>query len=166
MWRFTAVLALVFAAALIALRWPVTASGDAPSTPVATTGPKTLGVSSCAAAACHHANGERGSKGSEYSTWIAVDPHAKAYRTLFKPESKAMHAALARGYPEMAAEKGAHDSPLCLRCHAMGDNVPRSFKCTSATATTMLIAITIAAARVQTPTINSSGATTSPTYTP
>ena len=43
-----------------------------------------------AAAACH-GGGARGSKGSEYSTWIAVDPHAKAFQTLFKPESRAMH---------------------------------------------------------------------------
>ena len=78
-----------------------------------------VGVSGCAAAACHHGNGERGTKGSEYSTWIAVDPHAKAYDALYKPESALMHEKMG------GDDKGAHRNPLCLKCHGMGDAVDR-----------------------------------------
>jgi hypothetical protein len=89
---------------------------------------KTLGVASCASMACHNGNGPKGSKGSEYSTWIAVDPHAKAYRTLSKPESQRMHEALARhdkdkkNYGKYAS---ASENPLCLKCHGMGDNAEK-----------------------------------------
>jgi hypothetical protein len=77
--------------------------------------------------ACHHGNGPRQSKGSEYSTWIAVDPHAKAYRTLFKPESKRMHANLSQHDDAYKKYRTATDNPLCLKCHGMGDGVPKAF---------------------------------------
>src|ERR1700722_6531944 len=73
-------------------RAPRQAQTDAGRTPA----PRTLGVMSCASMACHHGNGPRGSKGSEYSTWIAVDPHGRAYQALRKPESQRMHENLSR----------------------------------------------------------------------
>ena len=78
-----------------------------------------VGVAGCAAAACHHGNEPRGTKGSEYSTWIAVDPHAKAFAALYKPESALMHKKMG------GDNKGAHRNPLCLKCHGMGDAVDR-----------------------------------------
>jgi hypothetical protein len=46
------------------------------------------GTASCAAAACHNAPGAKGSLGSEYSTWISHDKHARAYEVLFDERSK------------------------------------------------------------------------------
>src|SRR5262249_53265920 len=42
------------------------------------------GVGSCSAASCHGYNGPKGSKGSEYTTWVTHDPHARAYSVLFE----------------------------------------------------------------------------------
>ncbi len=84
-----------------------------------------LGVSSCASMACHHGNGERGSVGSEYSTWVAVDPHAKAYGSLYKPESIRMHEIMAKD-DKVLLETGAHGNPLCLQCHGMGKAAPEA----------------------------------------
>jgi hypothetical protein len=85
--------------------------------------PKVLGVASCAAMACHHANGTLGSKGSEYSTWVAIDPHARAYRTLFNDRSVRMQELLD---PRIKA----HENALCLKCHAIeaSAGVPRAFR--------------------------------------
>lgn len=67
------------------------------------------GVSSCAAMACH--GGETlGAKGSEYTTWIARDPHARAYEVLLTPRSKNMARLLGIDRPET--------SNRCLNCHA------------------------------------------------
>ena len=79
-------------------------------------------MAGCAAAACHHGNGERGTKGSEYSTWVAVDPHARAFNALHKPESVLMHKKMG------GDEKGAHHNPLCLKCHGMGDAAPEALQ--------------------------------------
>ena len=81
-----------------------------------------VGVSSCAAAACHHGNGERGTSGSEYSTWVAVDPHAKAFAALYKPESVRMHKAMT------GQDRGVERNPLCLQCHGMGKEAPEAFQ--------------------------------------
>lgn len=82
--------------------------------------PKMLGVASCAAMACHHGNGPRGSKGSEYSTWVAVDPHAKAYHVLYNDASKRMHEGLAKAGEAPKGIANAWENPRCLACHAMG----------------------------------------------
>src|ERR1700722_3780000 len=82
--------------------------------------PRTLGVAGCAAMACHHGNGSPGRKGSEYSTWVAVDPHAKAYQTLFKEESRRMQANLAAHSDVYKKFGAAHENKLCLKCHGMG----------------------------------------------
>src|SRR5262249_33868672 len=68
---------------------------------------KVAGVGSCASMACHHGNGPRGSKGSEYSIWVAVDPHAKAFRVLYNPESKRMHKIMSDAFPDMRKYKTA-----------------------------------------------------------
>ncbi len=114
------------AALVVAVAW---SGGSGRARPAAAAGtaaaPRQLGVGSCAAAACHHGNGPAGSKGSEYSTWVAVDPHARAFQTLFKPESRAMHETLARAFPEQfAGIKGAEHNPLCLDCHGAGGHEP------------------------------------------
>ncbi len=70
------------------------------------------GVGSCSAAACHNGNGPQGSKGSEYSTWITVDPHAKAYSVLFDKRSK-------RIVENLKETTAAERNGRCLSCHAM-----------------------------------------------
>src|SRR6516164_5532567 len=55
------------------------------------------GATSCAAAACHNANGPAGSAGSEYSTWATRDRHRKAYGVLFDPRSERIATYLKRG---------------------------------------------------------------------
>lgn len=82
--------------------------------------PVTVGVASCAAGSCHHGNGNLGSKGSEYSTWIAIDPHAKAYRALFNADSRRIQKNLGGG--------NAHENPTCLACHGMGQDLPASIQ--------------------------------------
>jgi hypothetical protein len=80
-----------------------------------------LGVSTCASMACHHASGDLGSQGSEYSTWIAVDPHARAYQALFNETSKRIQRNLTGGKDDRA-----HKNQLCLMCHGLGANVPQA----------------------------------------
>jgi hypothetical protein len=75
------------------------------------------GGASCAAAACHNANGPAGSKGSEYGTWIAQDPHARAYTILYDRPSRRIVTNLYR-LPESAEPKPQEDG-LCLRCHGI-----------------------------------------------
>jgi hypothetical protein len=79
-----------------------------------------VGTASCASMACHGANGPRGSAGSEYSTWIAVDKHARAFEALSFPESVQMHRNLARADKTYQKHPGPKDNPLCLKCHGMG----------------------------------------------
>jgi hypothetical protein len=69
------------------------------------------GVASCASAACHNGNGPRGDKGSEYTTWAAYDPHARAFDVLREERSRRM----VREYrqKDVRPEK----DPLCLSCH-------------------------------------------------
>src|SRR5262245_53538800 len=79
--------------------------------------PRAVGVAGCSAAACHNANGPPGSKGSEYSTWATLDPHARAYRTLFNERSRNMQLLLD---PKVKA----HENERCLKCHAMERTAP------------------------------------------
>jgi hypothetical protein len=72
-----------------------------------------LGVSSCTAAACH-GGGLKGSKGSEYDTFAASDPHARAYKVLLTERSAQMIRNL--NDPKSPA---AQRNPLCLACHAV-----------------------------------------------
>jgi hypothetical protein len=77
-------------------------------------GPQSLGVASCAAAACHNGNGPPASQGSEYTTWASRDPHSRAYQVLFDERSLLMAKNLGRG-------KAAHQDDLCLSCHVQPD---------------------------------------------
>jgi hypothetical protein len=82
------------------------------------------GVASCAATACHGGNGPRGSKGSEYTTWVLYDNHAKAYQVLLDHRSRIIERNLRR----LPSLKEAHPETdqLCLRCHALNpDNGPQ-----------------------------------------
>ncbi|MBN9118125.1 MAG: hypothetical protein J0I06_03000 [Planctomycetes bacterium] len=73
---------------------------------------------SCAAAACH-GRGHAGGMRSEYLAWSPDlrpgkpnDPHARAYQVLFNSVSKRI-ASL------MELPKPAHETSLCLKCHAV-----------------------------------------------
>jgi hypothetical protein len=71
-----------------------------------------LGAVSCASAGCHNANGLLGERGSEYTTWITHDRHARAYEVLFNAESRNIVKHLFR-----AEAKAPHETNLCLNCH-------------------------------------------------
>jgi hypothetical protein len=68
-----------------------------------------VGTASCASAACHNGGGPQGSAGSEYTTWITRDKHARAYEVLFDKRSVEMAKRLKLGK--------AHEEKLCLSCH-------------------------------------------------
>ena len=73
------------------------------------------GAGSCSAASCHGGDGPLGTKGSEYATWIARDPHARAYEVLFEPLAKD----IVKNYYQLANRELAHPEKvtLCLKCH-------------------------------------------------
>jgi hypothetical protein len=101
----------------------VTFAGAAAAGAARADGARLQGVASCAATACHNANGPPGSQGSEYTTWAAADPHARAYRVLFEERSVRMakNLKLPGGRPEKA--------DLCLNCHVypnLSSHVSRS----------------------------------------
>jgi hypothetical protein len=74
------------------------------------------GVASCASVACHHGNGPAGTKGSEYTTWIAQkDPHSRAYTVLFDPRSLLIEKNLD------GLQRKPHEDVLCLSCHVNPD---------------------------------------------
>jgi hypothetical protein len=84
------------------------------------------GVASCSTSGCHHGNGERGQKGSEYTTWALHDPHARAFEVLLEQRSREIEARL-RGLPDIQ-EARPEQSALCLHCHVQPgvDARPRS----------------------------------------
>jgi hypothetical protein len=73
------------------------------------------GAGSCAAAACHNGNRQPGTKGSEYSTWILHDKHARAYEVLFHKHSKQIQKNLL-GLPSLD-KAHPEKNRLCLDCH-------------------------------------------------
>jgi hypothetical protein len=76
---------------------------------------KWMGVASCSSSACHGGDGPTGGKRSEYTTWVAHDKHARAYRVLFEERSRR----IARNLPEPDGRLvEAHEKALCLKCHA------------------------------------------------
>jgi hypothetical protein len=77
------------------------------------------GAASCAAAACHNANGPQGSQGSEYTTWMAHDPHSRAYTVLREPRSYAIVKNYRRS-KAVPAPRPDRDT-LCLNCHVQPD---------------------------------------------
>lgn len=83
--------------------------------------PLYMGVASCSAVACHHANGPMSSPRSEYSTWAGHDKHARAYQVLFDDRSERIVRNLTdSGEILRKGEKPlpAREQPLCLKCHA------------------------------------------------
>lgn len=83
-------------------------------------GLRASGAGSCAASGCHGGNEFRGTTGSEFSTWAAVDPHARAYAVLFDDRSLRMIERL-RGKVALATERDYHtalEAENCLACHA------------------------------------------------
>src|SRR5262249_4588905 len=89
-----------------------------------------LRLASCSSTACHGGhnwtkeNWMKETKGSEYTSWILYDKHAKAHWVLFDDAAKLIEKNLRR----LGTLKEAHaeNDPLCLRCHAMiTDNGPQ-----------------------------------------
>lgn len=77
-----------------------------------------IGVAGCASSSCHHMNGPKGSKQSEYDTWAGYDKHARAFQVLYNERSQRIARNL---YGE--GGKPATEQPLCLKCHASHDGV-------------------------------------------
>jgi hypothetical protein len=80
------------------------------------------GTASCASAACHNANGPPGTRGSEYTTWVTLDPHAQAYEVLHTGRSRRIE----KNFRQLAHLEDAHAErdDLCLKCHALDDSTP------------------------------------------
>ncbi len=107
----------LLAAGTLWLTWPHGPAAQQPAAPANRDGaPRYVGVSGCAAAACHGGNGPPGTKGSEYSTWAGLDRHPNAYQVLFDKRSERMVRLL---YPDK--DRPATQTPLCLKCHATDD---------------------------------------------
>jgi hypothetical protein len=108
--RLFAPLLVLTAVVVIGLCYrPLAPAADNPR-PAFALGKEWRGSASCAAAACHNTSGRPGDKGSEYSTWVTRDPHARAYEALFNAESKRIARLLKLPEP-------AHETLLCLKCH-------------------------------------------------
>jgi len=79
---------------------------------------KSLGVASCSNSLCHGATEYWKSSNvlqNEYLTWHRTDKHARAYAVLQNDLSKEIA-------NKLGLDKPAHESPVCLDCHA--HNVP------------------------------------------
>ncbi len=74
------------------------------------------GAGSCAAASCHGGSGSIGTKGCEYSSWMAKDKHVRAYEVLLTERSRIIEKNY-RGLATLAEAKPEGDL-ACLRCHA------------------------------------------------
>ncbi len=88
----------------------------------ASKGDRHLGVASCAGSNCHGATRPYLSSSveqNEYTIWNREDPHSRAYLVLLNDRSKR----IARN---LGLQKPAHESKICLDCHA--DNVPNELR--------------------------------------
>lgn len=90
------------------------ASARAEAQPGNNAAPRMVGAGSCAAAACHGANFKHGLAGSEFTSWIERDSHARAYEILFAELSQRIQV-------NRHAKTAAHDDVLCLQCHVSPD---------------------------------------------
>src|SRR5262249_30621143 len=70
------------------------------------------GVLSCASTACHHRTETKGTGRNEYTTWVAQDPHARAYLVLFEEPARQ----IVKNLYGLNA-KPAVENLLCLNCH-------------------------------------------------
>lgn len=107
------------ALALLALAGCATAPGQPAEEgppPKAALAQQWLGSASCASMACHNGNGLKGELRSEYTTWIAHDPHARAYEVLYGTTSRAIVKNL-----KFPAGTLPYELPLCLNCHVHKD---------------------------------------------
>lgn len=124
-------LLLLSVSPLVTLLWsgmvpPPFAAESIPAagSPVAAHNLEWQGVASCASTACHGGNGPKGSKGSEYTTWVLEDRHTKAYQVLLEDRSRLIEKNLRR--ISNLKDARAETDQLCLRCHAMNaDNGPQ-----------------------------------------
>jgi cytochrome c551/c552 len=106
-------------AATLALFWLATQPSASAPVSVERKGLELQGVVSCAAANCHGGNGPRGARGSEYTTWLIHDPHARAYDVLLSDRSVLIEHNLRRR-KNRKDEKPETDA-LCLSCHVLSD---------------------------------------------
>jgi hypothetical protein len=74
-----------------------------------------MGVSSCAAFACHGGNGGEGDHRSAYTTWMALDPHSRAESVLKEKRSIDIEERLATFSGRNALR--AETDHRCLGCH-------------------------------------------------
>ena len=75
---------------------------------------QSLGTVNCASSTCHGAVAPWSGATvlhNEYTTWLRQDKHAKAYAVLLNAQSRAIAA-------KLGLKEGAHQSALCLDCHA------------------------------------------------
>ena len=73
-----------------------------------------VGTVNCASSTCHGAVGpwqDATVLQNEYTTWLRLDKHARAYAVLLTPQSRSIVA-------KLGLKEGADKSPLCLDCHA------------------------------------------------
>jgi hypothetical protein len=117
------VLAVGTALALAALAAVSRPAGEATAAPapdlsLVPQGFRLQGAGSCAAAACHNADGPPGARGCEYSTWLAHDRHARAYSVLLDERSWRIQENLNRSVSPERRVRAEHN-PVCLRCHAV-----------------------------------------------
>jgi hypothetical protein len=89
-------------------------AASGPGFPVSIRGkdePKFASMARCNTKDCHGADAAKGSPAlNEYTLWKSVDPHSKAFTTLYKAPSKAIGAAM--GIAKV------HESAKCLSCHS------------------------------------------------
>ncbi|NBU59328.1 MAG: hypothetical protein EBS23_06080 [Betaproteobacteria bacterium] len=82
---------------------------------------KTEGTVNCASSTCHGSivpwDGSNVLQ-NEYTTWVRMDKHTRAYRVLLNDESK-------RIAKNLGLEEGAHKAKICLDCHAHNPSGPR-----------------------------------------
>jgi hypothetical protein len=119
--RIAGCLTLVAVAVVLAASIGTRSSGAdrAPAPAAVAPGLERQGVASCAASGCHHGNGPRGARGSEYTTWLVHDPHARAHEVLLSERS----ALIERNFRHVKnlADARAESDALCLNCHVQPD---------------------------------------------
>jgi hypothetical protein len=109
---------LLTGTALVAGAWlarPSAVAQPPAAAPAGGSGFELRGAGSCAAAGCHNGNGPKGAKGSEYTTWVLHDPHARAFEVLYSDRSRLIEK---YRHPDAKAPHPECDA-LCLNCHVL-----------------------------------------------
>jgi hypothetical protein len=116
-----AIKALGVALGAFALASVVTAAGPARLLMPHLSPHKTEGTVNCASSTCHGSitpwDGSNVLQ-NEYTTWVRMDRHTRAYRVLLNEDSK-------RIAKNLGLEEGAHKAKICLDCHAHNPTGPR-----------------------------------------